>query len=240
MKSAYFLLGVPGNASNEDIEIAFARVKLIYTPDRLANAEGALEKFNEVKIAYDVLRNPDSRAAHDRKLSAAQRPATALRPVIVVEEESPARKILTYSLLLVAAIFAAGYFISYQNAEAKRAQAAVELAAKAQAAKEEQAKQLEAERLDQDRVMAKARTEAAERRFTSDAQISAARAANEMRRQEQTALQMQRAATLDAQRQEAALRAEQRRIETDARMRVEADKRRIRELCYQQYRRYDC
>ncbi len=240
MKSAYFVLGVPGNASNEDIEIAFARTKLLYTPERLANAEGALEKFKEVKIAYDVLRNADSRAAHDRKLSAAQRPTPATRPVIVVEEESPPRKILVYSLLLVAAIFAVGYFISYQNSEARRAQAAVELAAKAQAAREEQSKKVEDERLDQERALAKAKAEAAERRFTAEAQTSAARASNERMRQEQTALQMQRLATADAQRQEAAQRAEQRRNETEARMRVEADKRRIRELCYQQYRRYDC
>ena len=240
MKSAYFVLGVPGDASNEDIEIAFARARLLYTPERMANTKGALEKFNEVKIAYAVLRDADSRAAHDRKLSTAQRPTPATRPVIVVQEESPARKMVGYSLLLVAAIFAGGFFISYKNAEARRQEAAVELAAKTQAAREEQAKKVEDERLDQERALAKAKAEAAERRFTTEAQTSAARASNERMRQEQTALQMQRLATADAQRQEAAQRAEQRRNETEARMRVEADKRRVRELCYQQYRRYDC
>lgn len=240
MKSAYAVLGVPGNASEEDIEIAFARAKVLYTPERLAQTEGALEKFNEVKVAYNVLRNPDSRAAHDRKLAGEQRPGPSARPVIVVQEESPTSKLLVYGLVLVGLIFGAGFFISYKNAEAKKQQAALELAVKAQAVKEEEARKAEEERMERERAQAKAKAEADDRRFAAEGQMAAARATAERARQENTALQMQRMAQAEAQRQEATQRADQRRAESEARMRVEADKRRIRELCYQQYRRFDC
>lgn len=72
MKSAYLLLGVPGNATADDIAAAFAKAKAHYTPAHMADTPGALERFNEVKTAYEILRNPDTRAAHDRKLLAAQ------------------------------------------------------------------------------------------------------------------------------------------------------------------------
>jgi len=239
MRSAYLVLGIPGNASEEEIEIAFSRAKKLYTPETLASTEGAIERFNEVKMAYDVLRNADSRAAHDRKLATAQRPGPSTRP-IVVQENSAAGKLLAYGLMLAAAIFAAGFFISYKNAEARKQQAALELASKAEAAKAEQDKRTEAERLDRERTQAKASAEAEDRRISAEGQLAAARASSERMRQEQNALQMQRMATAEAHRQEAALRADQRRTEMEARMRIEADKRRIRELCYQNYRRYDC
>src|SRR6185369_2152258 len=240
MRSAYLVLGVPGNASDEDIEFAFARAKNLYSPERLASTEGAAEKFAEVKDAYNILRNADSRAAHDRKLTTERQPRPATRPVVIVQEESPTRKLLVYVMILAAALIGGGFFISYKNAEAKKQQAALELATKEQAAKEEERQRIEAERAQAYRTSAKAKQEADDRRFAAEGRMAAARADADRNRAEQNAVQMQRTAVAEAQRQEANKRAEQSRIESDARMRLEADKRRIRELCYQNYRRYDC
>jgi curved DNA-binding protein CbpA len=240
MKSAYLVLGVPGNASNEDIEFAFERARNLYTPARLASTEGAAEKFSEVKDAYNILRDADSRAAHDRKLLNARQPRPATRQVMIVEEESPTRKLLVYALVLAAALIGAGFFVSYKNAEARKQQAALELQSKVQAAKEEERQRMEAERAEADRARAKAKEEADDRRFAAEGRMAAARADAQRQRSEQNAIQMQRMAIAEAQREEANRQAEQRRLEAEARMRLEADKRRIRELCYQNYRRFDC
>jgi curved DNA-binding protein CbpA len=240
MRSAYLVLGVPGNASDEDIEFAFARAKNLYTPARLASTEGAAEKFTEVKDAYNILRNAESRAAHDRKLTSERQPRPATRPVVIIQEESPTRKLIVYVMILAAAVLGGGFFISYKNAEARKQQAMLELASKAQAAKEQELQRIEVERAQADAARAKAKAEADDRRFSAEGRMAAARADAERHRSEQNALQMQRMAVAEAQRQEANQRTEQRRIESEARLRLEADKRRIRELCYQNYRRYDC
>ena len=85
MKSAYMVLGVPGNASPEDIDAAFSHAREVYPPQRLAQEDGAVDKFNEVKQAYGILRDPDARAAHDRKLSRAlsQKPAPRVETIYV-------------------------------------------------------------------------------------------------------------------------------------------------------------
>lgn len=243
MKSAYVTLGVPGNAAAQDIEIAFERARLFYTPERLASVEGAVDKFNEVKAAYELLRNPEFRAAHDRKLTAAHSrppPGGAGYARTVVEEETPGRKLLKAGLWLLAVIFAAGLFIGYKNAEARRQQAALELAMKEQAEKEEERLRLEAQRQEQQRAQQQAQAEADDRRLAQEGRMAGAQASAERARQEYASVSMQRLALQEAQRQEAARRSEEQRSAMEARRRTEADKMRIRDLCYQQYRRPDC
>lgn len=242
MKSAYLTLGIPGNASPEDIEAAFLKARQIYSPQRLAADEEAVERFTEVKLAYDILRKPDLRAAHDRKLETGKPLKTAPRIPLAASDAEPssASKFLWLGLALVAAIFATGMFISNKNAEARKHQAAIELAEKKKAEQEEERQRLEAERVARERAQAKAKSEADDRRLTNEARASLARAGAEQARQQATALQMQRTVLSEAQRQESVARMEEQRNAAEARQRVEMDKRRIRELCYQQYRRYDC
>ena len=240
MKSAYLILGVPGNASDEDIEIAHKRAQLLFAPERLSKVDGAVDRFNEIQTAYKILKDPESRAAHDRKLAAPQaRPAAAARTQ-VVEEESSGGKYLRAGIALVAILFAVGFFISYKNAEARKAQAALELVQKEQAAKDEAQRRADEERADRERAQAKAKTEAEDSRFRFESQMAGARASVEQQRQEFIAIQMQRNAAAEAQRHEMAARMQEQRDATEARRRVEADKRRIRELCWQQYRKTDC
>jgi len=61
----YEILGVPKNASNEDLKAAFRRLARQHHPD--VNKEpDAEERFKELNEAYAILSDADKRAAYDR------------------------------------------------------------------------------------------------------------------------------------------------------------------------------
>jgi molecular chaperone DnaJ len=61
----YEVLGLPRDASPEDIRKAFRKLAFQYHPDRNKD-DGASEKFKEVNEAYEILSDADKRAAYDR------------------------------------------------------------------------------------------------------------------------------------------------------------------------------
>jgi molecular chaperone DnaJ len=61
----YEVLGIPRNATDEEIKRAFRRLAFKYHPDHNRD-DTAGEKFKEINEAYEVLSDPDKRAAYDR------------------------------------------------------------------------------------------------------------------------------------------------------------------------------
>jgi len=61
----YEVLELPRNATPEDIKKAFRRLALQYHPDRNKN-DDAGERFKEINEAYQVLSDPQRKAAYDR------------------------------------------------------------------------------------------------------------------------------------------------------------------------------
>ena len=64
-KDYYAILGVPRNATLEEIKRAYRRLALKYHPDRNPGNKEAEEKFKEISEAYNVLSDPEKRALYD-------------------------------------------------------------------------------------------------------------------------------------------------------------------------------
>lgn len=65
MSDFYQLLGVSRDASDDEIKKAYRKLAMQYHPDK-NRASDAEARFKEIAEAYDVLRDPDKRAAYDR------------------------------------------------------------------------------------------------------------------------------------------------------------------------------
>jgi molecular chaperone DnaJ len=66
MRDYYEILGVSREGDGETIKKAYRKLALQYHPDRNGGDKEAEEKFKEATEAYEVLRDPDKRAAYDR------------------------------------------------------------------------------------------------------------------------------------------------------------------------------
>ena len=247
MKSAYSVLGVPGNASRSDIEAAFEKARIYYSPPKLADDTVAVDKFIELKDAYNVLRDADSRAAHDRKLNSARNlPTTAnassrmLRTVEIDAEPAWFTRPLPVLAVVVVLIFAFGFYVNQKRVAAGKEQAAKELQLKIIAEKEAEKESAQLEKEAAAKTLLARKNEQQDRQFRQESE----RAIDNARRDEMQRgyLDTQREAMAQqaATRRDSDARAREQSLAREAQQRLAADKARIRELCYQNYRRSDC
>lgn len=68
MKNFYQILGVPINATNEEIKTAYRKLATKFHPDKNGGDKYFEEMFKEVQIAYEILGNNFSRKEYDIKL----------------------------------------------------------------------------------------------------------------------------------------------------------------------------
>lgn len=66
MADYYATLGIERGASDDDVKKAYRKLAMRYHPDRNNGSRDAEEQFKEITEAYDVLRDPQKRAAYDR------------------------------------------------------------------------------------------------------------------------------------------------------------------------------
>lgn len=65
-KDYYEVLGIPRNASEEEIKKSYRKMALKYHPDRNPGDKNSEEKFKEAAEAYEVLRDQEKRSIYDR------------------------------------------------------------------------------------------------------------------------------------------------------------------------------
>jgi molecular chaperone DnaJ len=66
MKNPYEILGVPKSATDAEIKSAYRKLVLRYHPDKNPGDKTAEEKFKEANNAFDILKDPQKKAAYDR------------------------------------------------------------------------------------------------------------------------------------------------------------------------------
>jgi curved DNA-binding protein CbpA len=67
-RDPYELLGVPRDASGDDITKAYRRLARQHHPDANPDAPEAEEHFKEIQQAYEILSNPEKKRQYDERL----------------------------------------------------------------------------------------------------------------------------------------------------------------------------
>jgi molecular chaperone DnaJ len=77
VRDPYEVLGVGRGASEADVKAAFRRLAALHHPDKNQGAQDSDQRFKEINAAYQILTDPQKRAAYDRFGEQAFRPGGA-------------------------------------------------------------------------------------------------------------------------------------------------------------------
>ncbi len=66
MRDPYDVLGVDRSATQDEIKSAYRKLAMLHHPDKNPGNEGAQQRFKEINAAYQILGDPEKRAAFDR------------------------------------------------------------------------------------------------------------------------------------------------------------------------------
>jgi molecular chaperone DnaJ len=66
VRDPYDILGVDRSATQDEIRSAFKKLAAQHHPDRNQGDPGAAQRFKELNAAYEILKDPEKRAAFDR------------------------------------------------------------------------------------------------------------------------------------------------------------------------------
>jgi curved DNA-binding protein CbpA len=80
VKDYYYFLGIPQNASAEDIKRAYRKLSLKYHPDKNENDVYFSDRFKEVREAYETLTDPQRKKIYDQNLGSQQRNVKSILP----------------------------------------------------------------------------------------------------------------------------------------------------------------
>lgn len=73
MKDYYYFLGIPHDASEEDIKKSYRKLSLKYHPDKNENDDFFADRFREIQEAYETLSDRSRRKTYDQNLESHQK-----------------------------------------------------------------------------------------------------------------------------------------------------------------------
>ncbi|WP_312075783.1 DnaJ domain-containing protein [Chryseobacterium sp.] len=73
MKDYYYFLGIPRDASEEDIKKSYRKLSLKYHPDKNENDDFFADRFKEIQEAYETLSDKGRRITYDQNLESHQK-----------------------------------------------------------------------------------------------------------------------------------------------------------------------
>lgn len=76
MKNHYIILGIPNNASQEEIRKAFRKLSAKFHPDINGGDKYFSNMFIQVRQAYEILSDPASKAKYDLDLFESEKKGT--------------------------------------------------------------------------------------------------------------------------------------------------------------------
>lgn len=82
VRNHYLLLGIPTDATAQQIKSAYRSLAKRFHPDHNKGSETATDLFRQINDAYKVLADPAARAAYDKTLQVEQKTQKKVKPAI--------------------------------------------------------------------------------------------------------------------------------------------------------------